>query len=348
MLETLERLAPGTALRQGFERIMQHGKGAIVVIGNGPEIDALSSGGFHLQKAKFSPARLGELSKMDGGIVLDEKGETILAANVHFVPSIQIPTEETGSRHRTAQRIALQTSRPVVAVSEGRKVATLYLGSGKVELQSPTEVSARVNQELQTLERLRRRLDEAEAVLTHLEVASLTTYRAVVTLIQRAELVRRVGRRIDRSVVALGAEGRLASIQLADMVRGVRHLREIVLRDYLPPRRLRSLTTILEKVSLMDDDDLDDPIKVAKVLGFGDLDDPASARGFRILSNVGRLPDSVREELVRHFGGVDKMLKATADDFAKVEGIGSTRANHLRNYFARLFSSAESWAPQSL
>lgn len=342
-------MAPGTPLRQGLERILQQGKGAIIVIGYGEDIDAISSGGFPLkQPQSFTPARLAELAKMDGGIILDDEAANLIAANVHFVPSNEIPSDETGARHRTAQRIAIQTGRPVVAVSEGRKIATLYLNGQKIELRSPTEVAARVNQELQTLDRLRRRLDEAEANLTQLEATNLATYRNAVTLIQRAELVRRVGLAIEREAVSLGDEGRLAYIQLADMVRGVAHLQEMTLRDYLPPRRQRSVGKLIERLEEVDETDLDDPVKVGKAIGFPDLDEPVTPRGYRILSKVGRLPEPVREELVRHFKRLPRMLEASLADFEKVEGIGSTRAAHLRHFFDRLLAVAENWTPQGI
>lgn len=327
---------------------MQHGKGAILVIGTGPDIEAISSGGFQLaQPTSFTPAKLAELSKMDGGIVLDEEAGSIMAANVHFVPSNEIPSDETGSRHRTAQRIAKQTGRSVVAVSEGRRLATVYLDGQKIELRNPTEIAARVNQELQTLDRLRRRLDEAELTLTQLEITGLSTYRNVVTLIQRAELVRRVGLAIEREAVSLGAEGQLAYIQLADMVRGVEHLIDVTLRDYAKTRRT-NVDAVSDKLESLDEGDLDDPTRVGKTLSILDLDQPVTPRGYRILSKVGRLPDNVREELIRHFKKLPRMIRATTDDLEKVEGIGSTRAGHLRHYFDRLETAAEEWAPQSL
>lgn len=348
-LETLERLAPGTPLRQGLERIIQSGKGAIIVLGDGSKVAEISSGGFRLaQPVLFTPPKLSELAKMDGGIILDAQGDHILAANVHFVPSNDIPTEETGSRHRTAQRVAVQASVPVVAVSEGRRTASVYVGDSKIELRSPTSVAARVNQDLQTLDRLRRRLDEAENGLTSLEVSELVTYRSVVTLLQRAELVRRVGLGIEREAISLGDEGRLAYIQLADMVRGVEFLRDVTLRDYLPTRRKSSLTKAAEALSAMDESDLDDPVRIARAIGFEDLDAPISARGYRLLSKVARLPDSVREELIKHFRQLPRMLSATVGDFEKVEGIGTARATHLQHYFQRVRSLAQEWTPQVL
>ncbi|MEX2280302.1 MAG: DNA integrity scanning diadenylate cyclase DisA [Acidimicrobiia bacterium] len=348
-LETLERLAPGTPLRQGLERIIQLGKGAIIVLGDCDAVSAISSGGFRLaQPVLFSPPKVSELAKMDGGIILDAEGDHIIAANVHFVPSNDIPTEETGSRHRTAQRIAIQTSVPVVAVSEGRRTASVYVDDTKVELRSPTMVAARVNQDLQTLDRLRRRLDEAENGLTSLEVSELVTYRAVVTLLQRAELVRRVGTSIERQAISLGDEGRLAYIQLADMVRGVEFLRDVTLRDYLPTRRKASLLKARDALGELEESDLEDPVRIAKAIGFDELDAPVTPRGYRLLSRVVRLPDPVREELIKHFKQLPKMLAASIADFEKVEGIGNARATHLQHYFERVRSLAQEWTPQVL
>ena len=345
ILAILERLAPGTPMRQALERIIQMAKGALIVIGSGSVVDEASSGGFGLDGAYFTPARLSELAKMDGGIVVDEEMEHILSANVHFVPDGTIPTEETGSRHRTAERMAIQTKRPVVAVSEGRKIATLYYDSQKVQLDRPTEVAARVNQDLQTLDRLRRRLDDAESRLTMLEVTGLATYRPVVTLLQRSELVRRVGVSIEQEAITLGDEGGLMWVQLADMVRGVEHIRTVTLMDYVKPRRDSTLAKAAAALTELSGSDLEDPSRVGHAVGFVDLDDAATPRGFRLLSKVGRLPDQVREELVRHFKGFDRLLMADQDKLEEVEGIGSARALQLRTFFDRLLSAAELWDP---
>ncbi len=328
---------------------MQQGKGAIIVLGSGSLVEAISSGGFALeQPVSFSPAKLGELSKMDGGIVLDSDGDHIIHANVHFVPSNEIPSDETGSRHRTAQRVAIQTGFPVIAVSEGRKLATVYVGGRKFELRNPTEVAARVNQELQTLDRLRRRLDEAESTLTQLELAELTTYRAAVTLIQRSELVRRVGLSIEREAVSLGDEGRLAFIQLSDMVRGVAHIRDVTLRDYLRTRRSSTFQRAVADLQALEGSDLEDPTRIAKVLGMKDLESPVTPRGYRLLSKVGRLPEPVRDELIRHYRILPRMINASQADLEQVEGIGSARAAHLRHYFDRLQAMATDFAPQMM
>lgn len=332
-------------MRQAIERIIQQGKGGLVVLGQNAAVAAASSGGFKLNGAPFTPAMLAELSKMDGGIVLDNDWDTILSANVHFVPDGSIETDETGARHRTAERLAKETKAPVVAVSEGRRVATLFYGSSKIELAAPTEVAAYVNQELQSLERLRNRLDEAENRLSRLELTGLTTYRSVVTVVQRAELVDRLGRVIRDRTRTLGDEGRIATLQHNDLLAGVEAIEELVLQDYLKPLRSGSVEKAIERLDELSEAELDDPGRVAKELGFSDLDDRAEARGFRLLSKVARLPDNVREDIVRHFGSVTRLLGASVDQLIAVEGVGDTRAKQLRSFLQRLESAAHEWEP---
>ncbi len=343
----LARLAPGTPLRRGLERIIQQGSGALILLGDGPAVTSISSGGFHLEGSTFSAPRLAELAKMDGGIVLDDDWDRILAANVHFLPDASLPTEETGARHRTAERLALQTGKPVVAVSEGRQLATLFHNGHKVELARPTVLTARANQDLQTLERLRRRLDTADEKLMVLEVTGLATYRSVVGLLQQGELVRRIGRQIEHQTVSLGREARLIRVQLSELMRGVEHLLSTTLADYLRSRRDRLIAETLEGLASLDDQDLDDLALVGKLLGFTDLDDAAQPRGIRLLSKVGRIPESVREELWNHFGSIDALLAASTKDLEEVEGIGATRAALLRRHFDRLRAAATAWEPES-
>lgn len=332
-------------MRHALERIIQQGKGGLLVLGQNAKVKEASSGGFKLNGANFTAARLSELSKMDGGIVLDSSWGEILAANVHFIPDGSIETDETGARHRTAERLAKETEIPVVAVSEGRRVATLFFGDQKIELAAPTEVAAYVNQELQALERLRSRLDEAENRLSRLEVTGLVSYRSVVTVVQRAELVARLGVVIQDRTRTLGDEGRIATLQLNDLLAGVVSTEELVLQDYIKPLRATSVARALERLEGLSGPDLEDSTRVAKELGFSDLDDPAEPRGHRLLSQVGRLPDYVREDIVRHFGSITRLLRASEEQLIAVEGVGETRAEQLLDFFHRLEVAAHEWEP---
>jgi diadenylate cyclase len=330
-------------MRRALERVIQQGKGGLVVLGSSAAVTAASSGGFKLIGASFTQARVAELSKMDGGIVLDDAWANILEANVHFIPDGTIHTDETGARHRTAERLAVETGKPVVAVSEGRRVATLFYEDQKLELAQPTEVAAHVNQELQSLDRLRGRLDEAETRLNRLEVSGLATYRSALTVLQRAELVERLGAQVTARAVTMGEEARIVHLQLNDLLSGVERTMRLVLQDYVRPLRTGAVDRGLAAITQMPPSELDDATAMGRDLGFPDLDDPAEARGHRVLSHAGRLPDSVREDIVRYFGSVSKLLRASEDQLIDVEGVGGTRAAQLRAFFDRLSLSAQEW-----
>lgn len=345
MLDVLQRLAPGTRLREAFERIMQQGNGALVVIGSGPAVEDICTGGFRLHEAGFTVAKLAELAKMDGAIVVDDQAERIVRANVHLIPDPNMKTVETGSRHRTAERAAKQTGRPVVSISEDRAVATVFVGHEKMELEPPTIVTAKVNQSLGTLDRFRDRLDTAVERLNRLEVADLATYREVVTVLQRAELVRRIGASVDRDSVALGGEGELVRLQLADLLQGIDTLQTLVVRDYVNRLSKASVERTLAAIGEIPTERLHDPSTVSAAAGFDRADSEVSPRGLRLLSRVPRLPESIQQEVVKHFGDFRKLLVAKVDELDEVAGVGRTRAVHIRRFLDRVIEQAGLWDP---
>src|SRR5687768_17997775 len=157
-IEALAAVAPGRPLRDGVDRILQANMGALIVVGDGPDVLEICSGGF-LMDAEFTPQRLSELAKMDGAIVLAPDASRIARANVHLVPNPNVPTSETGTRHRTAERVARSIPVPVVSVSEDQQVIAVYVGDEKHPLEPIPRLLNRANQALQTLERYKNRLD---------------------------------------------------------------------------------------------------------------------------------------------------------------------------------------------
>lgn len=334
LLEVLRRLAPGTELRNAIERIIQHGSGALIVLGGGSKVDAACSGGFLLRgDVSFSEQRLAELAKMDGAIVLDDNAERILRANVHLIPDATIPTRETGTRHRTAERMAVQTGKPIISVSEGRKIAVVFTAEGRHELESPVTVLPRANQLVQTLDRFRRRLDLAVELLTRQEVEGQATYRSAVSIIQRAEIIHRLGSEVDDLTVALGDEGTLIQFQSADLLQGVAHLADLIISDYAARRHRKKTLDDLGHLSLIDVHDAD---AVAGVFGFKDLDSRAKPAGFRVLDGVPGLPGSVKTAVVDHFKSLRRLLGSSVEQLGAVEGVGPSRAHQLRSYFDQL------------
>jgi diadenylate cyclase len=341
-LDILRALAPGTTLRNAIELILRQETGALVVLGYGRDIESICTGGFHLDGADFVPARLAELAKMDGAVITDEAAEVIYRANVHLIPDPSLETNETGTRHRTAERVAKQTGRAVIVVSEGRQTVTVYVDGQNYELRSPTTLLAQANQNLLTLERFRRRLSDEERRLTQLEVDDIVVFRDAVQFLQRAALVRRIGRDLEHYAVELGGEGELINLQLKDLLAGVSEMAELVYADHsrsYPPENPQPL----ELLQTLSTEHLSDEARVATLLDFGPLEHPARSRGYRVLQRIPRLPDAVKDSLVAHFESLQSLLYASVSDLDEVEGVGRTRARQLRHYFDRLLDTTRTW-----
>lgn len=232
MAEALRRVVPGRPLRDALERILQAKRGALIVLGDGPEVLTLCSGGFLLD-AQFTPQRLSELAKMDGAIILSPEADRIARANVHLMPDATIPTTETGTRHRTAERVARSVDVPVISVSAAMGIITVYRNDTKHALQLASRLNDRVGQALQTLQRFRQRFDVAIASLSALEIEDTVSLRDVVAVLQPAELVTRIAEETRDSLLEMGDDGRLLQLQLEELVSGVDAARHLVVRDYV-------------------------------------------------------------------------------------------------------------------
>ncbi|WP_433871061.1 DNA integrity scanning diadenylate cyclase DisA [Saccharopolyspora sp. CA-218241] len=330
-------LAPGTALRDGLERILRGRTGGLVVLGYDAVVEALCDGGFHLD-VEFSATRLRELSKMDGAVVLSTDATRIVRANVHLVPDARIPTEESGTRHRTAERTAIHTGHPVVSVSQSMSIISLYLREHRHLLIGSPDILSRANQALATLERYTDRLAEVAQVLSALEIEDSVTLRDAMAVVQRMEMVVRIADEITGDVVELGEDGRLIALQLDELVGGLDLDRELIVREYLPtggavpaPEQVDAALRALDGTELLD------LAAIARAFGYPAtaLDQHLSPRGYRLLARVPRLPASTRRELVEHFGSLQDLLAASAEDLRRA-GVGEHRARTVREGLSRL------------
>ncbi|MGK2957680.1 MAG: DNA integrity scanning diadenylate cyclase DisA [Acidimicrobiales bacterium] len=346
MLDALAAVAPGTPLREGLDRILQAEMGALVVVGDGPEVLNICSGGFLLDAA-FSPQRLSELAKMDGAIILAPDASRIARANVHLVPNPNVATSETGTRHRTAERVARSIAVPVISVSEDQSVIAVYVNDEKHPLKDIPRLLNRANQALSTLERYKNRLDAVSSSLSVLEIEDLVTLRDVVAVLQRTEMVRRIAEEIDADIVELGLDGRLVRLQLEELMGGVDDDRRLVLRDYFHEDAawqiddtLGNLEKALVTLSKLDTDELLDLRIVSSTLGLtdgeSDLETNLSPRGYRLLSKVPRLPETVIDGIVERFGYLQKIMRATVSDLDEVKDVGAVRARAIKEGLSRL------------
>ena len=338
---TLAAVAPGTELREGLERVLRGRTGALVVLGIDRTVESLSTGGFDLD-IEFTATALRELAKMDGALVCDRDATRIIKAGVHLMPDSSVQTQETGTRHRTADRVARQTGFPVISVSQSMHIIALYVGETRYVLEDAGAILSKANQALATLERYKLRLDEVSGTLSALEIEDLVTVRDVASVAQRLEMVLRIAKEIEDYVLELGTDGRLLSLQLEELVTGVDQERELVVRDYLPSgRRSKGPEAALARLEGLSSIDLVDPASASRALGLGEhLDGAVAPRGYRLLAKVPRLPPTVVERLVEHFDTLQKLLSAGVEDLQAVDGVGELRARSVREGLSRLAESS--------
>jgi len=335
----LRAVAPGTPLREGLESILRARTGALIVLGDSAEVMSVVEGGFRID-TEFQSASLYELAKMDGALVLTPDAKRILYANTTLIPNPGIPTNETGIRHRTAERVARQTGELVIAISQRRNIISLYKGSMRYVLRDISVILTKANQALQTLEKYKAVLDQALTNLSALELEDLVTVMDVVLVVQRTEMVLRIVAEIERYISELGTEGRLVSMQLEELVTNVAEEGALIIRDYLVQQEGRTVDTVRDQMATWPNEDLLELMTIARMMGFGVtpgvLENPVSTRGYRILRKIPRLPMPVTENLVNHFSSLQRTLRASIEELDEVEGIGEVRARAIKEGLRRL------------
>ncbi len=332
----LKLLSPGTSIREGLDNILRAKTGGLIVFGDSEEVMKSVDGGFYIN-AEYTPSYIYELAKMDGAIVLSTDLKKIVCANAQLLFDSTISTYETGTRHRTAQRIAKQTDRIVVAISQRRNIITIYKKDIKYILQDPSVILARANQAIQTLEKYVNVLERVINNLNILEFQDLTTVFDVVTAIQRTEMVMRIVEEIKRHILELGNEGRLISMQLNELIRYIERDGILLIRDYC--KDVVDHNSIYLEIQKLNSEELVDLDVIAKVIGFNNgslVDTLISPKGYRVLFKIPRIPTNVIENLIKHFGELKYVIGANTEELDRVDGIGEARATAIRSGLKRI------------
>lgn len=336
LVSILKLMAPGTPLREGLENILRAKTGGLIVIGDNDEILKTVDGGFNIN-AEYSPSYVYELAKMDGAIVITSDFKKILYANTQLMPEALLQTSETGTRHRTADRLAKQTGAILVAISQRRNIITVYKGNLKYVLKDSSVILAKANQAIQTLEKYMSVLDRIIINLNLLEFQDIVTLFDVFTCIQRIEMVMRIVEEIERYICELGNEGRLISMQLNELIKDVEEEGMFLIRDYC--KEMGKEDIIYEDVQKLSSEELLELDYISKTMGYTGshlVDTLISPRGYRMLHKIPRLPSSVIENLVKNFKELQGVMEATYEQLDQVDGIGEARANAIKNGLKRL------------
>ena len=332
-------LLPGEPLRKGVDLIADKKSGALIVIGTSNKLDKISSGGINLKNCEYSPEMLSELAKMDGAIIVDESVSTILKANVHLNPSDSLQTSETGTRHRTAERVSIETNLKVIAVSEESSAIKVFHNMKVNELEAPAMILGRVNESLQSVDRMRRRFDEVLLELGELEIEDTITNQQVLTVIQRGELLTRLANQVKNEAENLGEEAGIVMIQIESLESGVENTWSLVLKDHLPSKKYRNIKKVKSEISNLSYEELNTISHLGSVLLMEPLDEISTPRGFRVLARLPGLPENLHDSLIQKFKTLPRLLGAPTEKLFQVDGIGRNRAQQLRDYFDTLLKN---------
>lgn len=339
--EILKMIAPGTPIRDGLDNILKAKTGALLLITDNKEnIQEVVDGGFNINE-EYTSSKLYELAKMDGAIVLSGDMKKILFANAQLVPSYSIPTVETGTRHRTAERTARQTGELVISISQRRNIITVFKGYDRYILEDTDVVLNKANQAIQTLEKYKKVFDNKLNILNEYEFNDIVTLDNVITVIQRAEMVMRIVEEIQTQIYELGEDGRLVKMQLEELIGGLEKEEILIIKDYIAPSR-RKITPekVLDGLSGLSHEELMRPQVIAKLLGYENFDNydevGVYTKGYRILSKVPRMPSNIVENLVKSFKSFQHILVADIEKLDNVDGIGEVRAMTIKQSLKRM------------
>ena len=333
------QLIPGQPLRNGVDLVADKKTGALIVIGTSAKLEKISSGGITLNNCSYTPEMLSELAKMDGAIIVDANVNNILKANVHLNPSDNIPTSQTGTRHRTAERVSVETELSVIAVSEESSTIKVFSDNSVNELEESSTIFGKVNESLQSIDRTRRRFDDAVLELGELEVENTLTNQQVLEVIQRGELLGRLSQQVRKEATDLGEDSGLVMIQIDSLESGVRNTLDLVLKDHLPAKRFRNINKAVDEIANLTYEELNSIQHLGSVLFMESLDEVSTSKGYRILARLPGLPDNLHDSLIQKFKTLPNLLTASTDKLFEVEGIGRSRAQQLREYFDTLLKN---------
>ena len=337
----LKLIAPGTPIRDGLENILRAKTGALLLITDNSEVlKEVVDGGFTINE-EYTSSKLYELAKMDGAIVLSGDLKKILYANAQLIPSYEIPTLETGTRHRTAERTAKQTGELVISISQRRSIITVFKGNDRYILEDTEAVLNKANQAMQTLEKYKKVFDNKLNILNEYEFNDIVTLQNVLVAIQRAEMVMRIVEEIQRQIYELGSDGRLVNMQLEELVGGLEKEELLIIKDYIVPgKKKRTPEGVIQSLEELPYEDLSKETVIAKLLGYETFDNydeiGVYTKGYRILSKVPRMPSNIVENLIDSFKSFQHILVADIESLDEVDGIGEVRAKTIKQSLKRM------------
>lgn len=337
LITTLKMLSPGTALRDGIEYILQANTGGLIVVGDSPEVLNLTEGGFRIN-CPYLPARLSELAKMDGAIILSSDMKRIVRANVTLKVSPSISSNETGLRHRAAEKFAKETGNIVIAVSRRRNTLTLYKKNQHYLFRDRPILISGANQTMLSLTQYAKTMQQVLATLNWAELSGTVNLGNVVTAIQACERFRRTEHDLNLFRIELGTEALSLQLIPAELTAEINRAL-LIIRDYFN-EDFRAESEVYEHVFSLNESELSDASRICEALGYPhesiNSEETLEPRGYRMLSQISRIPDNVVENIVNSFKSLDAIITSNVNTLQEVEGVGKLRATAIKDALVQM------------
>lgn len=329
-LNIMKIVSPGTNLRTALNNIVQGGKGAIIVIEN-ENLEPLLDGGFRVN-CRFTPQRLFELSKMDGAIILSKDMKKIIYSNVLLTPDPSIKTNETGTRHKAAERTAKQIGGIVVTISERKHEITLFYKNIRHVIKYTAELLRQANEQLQLLEKHRELLDAHIEKLTRAELRNQFNLHHAISVIQKGKIIEKIAEDTRRYFVELGSEGILLKTRLKELTANVEKEVDLVIKDYskLGLKKSKMLIGSLNYDEIIDAENIRRALAYEKSARPGKSE---SSKGWRILSKTSLLEPEIAA-LLKEAGGLGKAIHASPEIYKQI--LGEEKAEYFKEEIEKI------------
>ena len=333
-------IAPGTPLRSALNRIQEAELGALILLGKPADFPGLIGGGFEIN-SDYTPQRMYELAKMDGAIILSEDIKKIYSANLQLQPDFSIKTDESGTRHRTADRFAKQTGHLAIAVSERRNKITVYKGSFRYTLNDIKDLIVKASQAMMALEKYTVAIENHLTNLTILEFDNMITLNEVEEVIKKYALLFKMADELDDYILELGNEGRLIVTQYDEIMLGLEDGLYNLIKDYNHSKDRAD--TIFERIRQLSEEDLLSQNNIVSILGYGtratSFDEKVVPKGYRMLNTVNRLTKKDIDLVINKFETLPNILDADAEMMSSAKGISKFKAEHIVRALLRLHNT---------
>ncbi|WP_156299690.1 DNA integrity scanning diadenylate cyclase DisA [Streptobacillus canis] len=323
-------VAPGQPLRVAIEKIQEASLGGLIILASLEDMEEYVDGGFRLDTT-FTPQKVYELAKMDGAVLISEDLKIIHGANIQLQPDKNIETSESGTRHRTADRIAKLTGNTVITISERRKRITVYKGNFKHTLELIGDLLIKSSQAIMSLEKYAVSVNKYMENLTISEFENTVLLEEVIAGLRHFYLMFTMDKEVRQYIMELGTEGRLVELQHHEIMANQKNNLINFIKDY--SRKNKNSEKMFTDLMELSKDDIRDDIKLAKVLGYDlkqDLiDENLFPRGYRILSTANKLTKKDVENLVENFKNLGDILNANYDEIYSIKGMGKFKTERV-------------------